>query len=209
MSVESALRYCGLTDQHFEAIARAVPAGYAAVAKLASDIPMFGRFVPGFTQLGRIKSIAVQYALQSEAASTKLFYTRDRPNTARNFWCLELQVERVLLTSHFSGDRSSRSVRKALYRAELARRNEDLFGKQGLKPDFCSESRSAYAQIVHGGVRGAEHILIRIPNLNQVCHSLVEMSVAPIVPSTVAVEEVADQLHQQFTPRRKTDRDVG
>lgn len=202
MDVRTVLEHCGLTEDHFTAIAEAVPEGYAALAKLMKDVPMFGQFIPGYRSLGHLRNVAVQYALQTKAATTELFFTRDAWNAARNFSFLQLQVGQVILTSHYCGAHGSRSVRKAVARAELVQRTPDLFSAENAKPDMEAVSRSAYAQIVHSGLMTPNIIAIKVPNRDQVSYALQTLSLDPITPNTTKVEEVADRLHENIKKRQ-------
>lgn len=205
MDVRSVLEHGGLSEQHFTAIAEAVPEGYAALAKLAKETPMLGQFLPGNQGLSHLRNVAVQHALQAKAASTQLFFTKDAWNAAHNYPFLQLQVGQVILTTHYCGARGSRSVRKAVARAELAQRTPDLFVEQQLLPDMESVSRAAYAQIVHGGVHAPKLIAIRIPNRDQKSYTLRALSLTPIAPNASRVEEVADQLHQTMKRRKQEE----
>lgn len=210
MDVRSVLEHCGLSEAHFNAIAEAVPEGYAALARLAKETPMLSQFLPGHLGLGHLRNVAVQYALQTKAASTELFFTRDAWNAAHNHPFLQLQVGQVVLTTHYCGAKGSRSVRRAVTRAELAQRTSDLFHGQSAVPDMEHAERSAYAQIVHGGVHKAKLIAIKIPNMDQQTYTLRAMSLTPVEPSAARVEEVADQLHQAIKRRKPAEvKDVG
>ena len=212
MDVKSVLEHCGLSEAHFNAIAEAVPEGYAALSKLMNDTPMFGQFIPGYRSLAHLRNVAVQFALQTKAGATELFFTQDSWNAARNYSFLQLQVGQVVLTSHYCGAKGSRMVRAAVSRAELVQRTPDLFSSEDASPDIEALSKSAYAQIVHGGLNKPQLIAIRIPNRDQHSYSLRALSLEPIAPTTAKVEEVADRLHEQIR-RRKTDKgglaDVG
>ena len=210
--MRSVLEHCGLSEAHFIAIAEAAPEGYAALAKLVKDIPMFGQFVPGYRSLAHLRNVAVQFALQTKAGSTELFFTQEAWNAARNYSFLQLQVGQVILTSHYCGAKGSRAVRSAIARAELAQRTPDLFSIENASPDMEGVSKSAYAQIVHGGLTKPEIIAIRIPNRDQQTYTLRALALEPIAPNSAKVEEVADRLHEQIKLRKldKSDRaDVG
>jgi hypothetical protein len=201
MSVQAALVRCGLTEEHFSAIAESVAEGYAALRKLVDSTPMLRQFIPGIRSVGHLRNVAVQHALQNKAAVNRLFYTMDALNAARNQAFLKLQVGQVILTSHYCGATGKRGVRRSLARAELALHTPDLFESEKPKPDLDVLNGSAYAQILHGGLSDPVRAAIVIPNRDQETYELEPMILPIVKPSVASVEEVENRLAQ--TLKRK------
>lgn len=209
MDVKSVLLSCDVTDAHFQAIAEAIPEGYQALCKLADTTPMLGQFVQGLHGLSYLRNVAVQHALAAKAAETELFFTSDGWNASRNHTFLRLQVKQVVFTPHYCGKTGERAVRKAVARAALTERNYDLFEADGHAPDFSSENKSAYAQIVHAGVRKPVFGAILIPDRNQRSFKLGALPLDLQPPKLGAVEEVQDRLNEAFKSREKEQKNVG
>lgn len=202
MNVKSVLQQCGLSDAHFELISEAIPEAYAALRKLADSTPMFAGFVPGFQSLGHLRNVAVQHALQNKAGFSDLFFTKTALNAARNFAFLQLQTGNVVFTTHYCGKNGTRSIRKAVARAELNRRNLDLFPAEGNTPDAFPSLGMAYAQIVHGGLSDPVIAAIRIPNRDQVTYRLAPMILDLRKPDMAKVEEVRDRLAEAIKSKK-------
>jgi hypothetical protein len=204
MDVRSALVRCGLTDAHFSALAEAVPEGYLALKKLVESTPMLRQFVPGMKSTCYLRNVAVQHALQLKAGDTGLFYTRDASFAGNGQAYLQLQSGRVIITSQYCGPRGNRGVRKAVARAALCARTDDLFAAENDTPDMNMAMMSAYAQLMHGGVDKPVFAALRIPNKSQAPSSLTPMLLELVTPNASKVEEVADRLREQMRPKKKT-----
>jgi hypothetical protein len=204
MNVKSVLEQCGLSEAHFELISEAIPEGYAALRKLADSTPMFAGFVPGFQSLGHLRNVAVQHALQNKIGLSDLFFTKTAFNAARNFAFLQLQSGNVVLTTHYCGKRGGRGIRKAVARAELNRRNFNLFASEGSTPDATPSIGMAYAQIMHGGLSDPVIAAIRIPNRDQVTYRLEPYVLTLRKPDGAKVEEVRDRLAETMKPKSKS-----
>jgi hypothetical protein len=203
MNVRSVLVQCGVTEAHFELITGAIPEGYAALRKLADSTPMFGGFSPGLRSLGYLRNVAVQHALQTRAATNDLFFTKNALNAARNFEFLQLQTGQVVFTTHYCGKRGSRGVEKAIARAELNRRNADLFAIEGKSPDANPIVGMAYAQIMHGGLSEPVVAAIRIPNRDQLTYTLAPLVLELKKPEQAKVEEVMDRIAETIKSKKK------
>lgn len=207
MDVKTALEHCGMTDAHFAAIAESVSEGYTALATLAKHTPMFSQFIPGYRGLAFVRNIAVQYALQTKAASTGLFFTKDAVNASRNHSFLQLQHEQVIITAHYCGAKGSRTIRKAIVRGELAQRTGDLFAAEREQPDISLIAKSSYAQVKHGGLEKPTFAAIVIPNRDQRSYALRPFSLEIVKPDTAKVEEIQDRLMEAFKPRTPNARE--
>ncbi|QIO88839.1 hypothetical protein G9274_002524 [Stenotrophomonas rhizophila] len=214
MDVKTVLSECGLDDRHFQVLGIAVPEAYAALNQLSLSTPMLGAFPQGVRGLSYLRDIAVQHALEARAADSKLFFTSTARNPSGNHMFLKLQVGQVVITTHYSGARGARSVRKAVSRGELATRTPDLFLAQGTMPDHCPIIRSAYAQLVHAGLDQPKFAMLQIPDRDQKAAKLTPHVLELQVPSKGAVEEVQDRLNEAFKVKvpnsgARQDRDVG
>ncbi|UZW61539.1 hypothetical protein [Lysobacter enzymogenes] len=207
MNVRDVLESCGVRESHFAAISEAIPEGYAALERLAKSTPMLNGFMQGRRGLSYLRDIAVQHALEAKAAQKRLFYTDLSWNASHNYCFLKLQVGQVVFTTHYAGVSGSKGVRKAVARAELTKRTSDLFTDQGNDPDACVGVRSAYAQIVHGGLDHPKFGLLRIPNRDQISTSLAPFALDLKMPEQGQVEEVEDRLHEAFKEKRRGERD--
>jgi len=203
MDVKLVLSQCGITDDHISLIAEAIPEGYAALRKLADTTPMFRGFVPGFQSLGHLRNVAVQYALQNKTGTSDLFFTKTAFNAARNFAFLQLQAENVVFTTHYCGKSGGRSIRKAVARGELNKRNLDLFASEASTPDALPILGTAYAHIVHGGVSDPVIAAIKIPNRDQTTYRLAPLVIDLKTPNGAKVEEVTDRIAEAFKSRKK------
>ena len=210
MDVRSVLIQCGLTDAHFEALAAAVPEGYLALSELVKATPMLRQF-PGLKSICYLRNVAVQYALEQKAAETKLFYTETGMHPSNRQAFLKLQVGQVIITSQYCGPNGSRTVRKAIRRAELCQRIPDLFKQDSEEPDIQLESKRGYAQLIHGGLSEPVLSALRIPNRYQGESPLAPMLLPIIRPNQAASEQIKDQLMQTFEKKSKKggQRDVG
>lgn len=203
MNVKSVLSQCGITNAHIDLIAEAVPEGYAALRRLANTTPMFLGFMPGFQSLCHLRNVAVQHALQNKIGTNDLFFTKTALNAARNFSFLQLQSGNVVFTTHYCGKTGSRGIRKAVARAELNRRNHDLFDFEEENPDASLVIGMAYAHIVHGGVNDPVIAAIKIPTRDQITYRLEPLILELRKPDIAKVEEVTDRIAENFKPRKK------
>lgn len=207
MNVKSVLEQCGLTEQHFELIAEAIPEGYAALRAIVDNTPMLSLFAPGSQKLGHLRNVAVQHALQLKAGTSDLFYTKDAWNVARNHMFLQLQSGQVIFTSHYCGRSGDRGVRKAIVRGELNQRNYDLFENENRKPDANPILGTAYAQILHGGISDPVVAAINIPNRDQTSYILPPFILPIRKPQANKVEEVKDMIAETMRKKHKTKQD--
>ncbi len=203
MNVRTFLRQCGLTEDHFDLVAGAIPEAYAALRSISDTTPMFRGFVPGYQSLSYLRNIAVQHALQIRAGNSDLFFTKTALNAAGNHTFLQLHVGQVVLTAHYCGARGSRGVRKAVSRGELNQRNRDLFASEKSAPDADLVSKAAYAQILHAGLSDPVLSAIRIPNRDQLTDSLIAFSLPIVKPSATKVEEVRDRIAETIKTKVK------
>jgi len=210
MDVRSVLTLCGLTDAHFEVLATAVPEGYLALRELVKATPMLRQF-PGQKSVCYLRNVAVQYALEQRAAETKLFYTDTGTHPINKQGFLKLQVGQLVITSQYCGPNGSRAVRKAIRRAELCQRIPDLFKESSEDPDVQVETKSGYAQLIHGGMNEPVLSALRIPNHYQGESRLAPMVLPIINPNHVAVEQIKDQLMEAFEKkvRKGEQKDAG
>jgi hypothetical protein len=207
MNVRDILEQCGMADEHFATLGRAIPEGYAALQSLAAETPMFSQFLPGSTSLGYLRNIAVQYALQAKAATTGHFYISNAMNKARNHTFLKLQFGQTIFTSHYAGPRGTRGVRKSISRAEMIERNGDLFRLESDLPDADMLKQAAYAQIVHGGKIVPVFAAIFIPNRDQRASKLEPLILSLEKPNSHQVEEVKDRLAETIKKKAKDKND--
>jgi len=207
MNVKSILEQCGLTEQHFEFIAEAIPAGYAALRSIVDNTPMLSLFAPGSQRLGHLRNVAVQHALQLKAGTTDLFYTKDAWNAARNHMFLQLQCGQVVLTAHYCGKKGNTGVKKAIVRGELNQRNYDLFEKEKKEPDANPFTGTAYAQILHGGISDPVMAAISIPNRDQTSYILPPFILPVRTPQASKVEEVKDMIADTMKKKQKSKQD--
>jgi hypothetical protein len=212
MKVEHIVRQCGLSQAHLDALASAVPLGYRALRELVKTTPMLGQFQPGTTTVGYLRNLAVQHALDTQAATTGLFFTEMAFNKPRNHSFLQLRAAQVVITAHYSGATGTRTLRKAISRAELSKRNGDLFAREATEADADLERGQAYVQLRHGGVANPVFAALYIPNRNQqsYLHEPMLLELAP--PEAAQVEMVADKLDQAIKRKVREgqrERDAG
>lgn len=192
------LERAGLTPEHFEQISNAVASGYGFVRKLIEEVPMLGRSAPGFYNTGNLRNIAVQYALESVAAESELFFTEPRLNNGKNYVYTVLSAHGVSFTSHYAGREGTEGVQKALYRGELAQRNSDLFEADGALPDLDIDLKPKYVQLIHAGNLKPLWAMIRIPDRNQVTASLEPFVLDLPSADMEQVERIEDKVKSRF-----------
>lgn len=196
--IQKRLKQHGFTEEHYEALGRAVAVGYKTVQKLISETPMLSQFGPGIANAGNLRNIAVEFALQSLAADSKLFYTEMGWNAARNHLHLRVSFGGVVLTSHYCGKRGDSAIRKAVVRGELAMRNGDLFADEAGIPDIDHLSSSTYIQLAHSGDLKPRDAMLMIPNRDQVTFTLPPLILDIPEPDDQKVEQIENQVKNRF-----------
>lgn len=204
MNVETTIRKMGWTNEHFAALGKAIPMGYAALREVVDGTPMLGKFLPGLKTTGYLRNLAVQYALDTQAAATGLFYTDTGLNSTKNHAFLKLTAHGVLVTSHYAGPKGTRGLPKAIVRGELVKRNGDLFGREDNQVDAHESAGVAYVQLRHGGLAKPLFAGLFIPNRDQRTFKMQPMLLDMTPPSKAEVEEVKDQLSDAMTKKVRT-----
>lgn len=196
--IKNRLKQNGFTDKHYEGLGRAVAVGYKTVQKLIGETPMLSSFGPGIANAGNLRNLAVEFALQSVAADSKLFYTELAWNAARNHMHLRMRCGGAVLTSHYCGKRGDSAIRKAVVRGELAARNGDLFAEEANIPDIDHLSNSTYLQLAHSGDLKPQNAMLIIPNRDQITHTLPPLILDIPEPDGHGVEQIESQVKKRF-----------
>lgn len=204
MTVEATVRKMDWTNEHFATLGKAVPMGYTALQALVEGTPMLGKFLPGLKMTGYLRNLAVQYALDVQAAATGLFYTDTGFNAPKNHAFLKVTAHGILVTAHYAGPKGTRGLPKAIVRGELVKRNGDLFGSENGQADAHEGVGIAYVQLRHGGLTNPVFAGLFIPNRDQRTYKMQPMILDMATPSKAEVEEVKDQLSDAMTRKART-----
>lgn len=183
---------------HIATLQEGVALGYSALAEIMRGTPVLASFWPGKGMLGYLADPCVQYGIELVAKRRNTFHTELVSNSAHNHVHTRFHAPGLCITTHFTGrDASRKGARRAVNRAELAKRCGDLFSSsQGDLPSF---DEKVYAHLLHGGEQTAKSAVLAIPDRSQLCYPLVPwaLDLAPV--ERVDIEEVADSM--QFAVR--------
>jgi hypothetical protein len=159
-----------LTEEDYLTLGSTVTAGYLACNDLIARSVIFSEFAIGVEHRPYLIRICVEHALNLLAMRDQAFRVEITPNMAHNCLHVRLYKGQFVLTSHFLGEKNFRHLsRPAINREILASLNCDLFEDQALSFQLSTTENleSPYWQILHGGSRIPEVLMLALPSADQ------------------------------------------
>lgn len=183
---------------HIATLQDGVAIGYSALAEIMRGTPVLASFWPGKGMLGYLADPCVQYGIELVAKRRNTFHTELVSNSMHNHVHTRFHAPGLCITTHFTGrDASRKSARRAVNRAELAKRCGDLFTSS--QDDLPAFDEKIYVHLLHGGEQVVKSAVLAIPDRSQQRYPLVPWALDLAPTEKIDVEEVADNL--QFSIR--------
>lgn len=185
------------SDDDYDLLGQAICKGYSACREHMRSSPVLWNFPPGRDQWSQLIRTFVEKALSD--APIAGWYSEYPLYTQRNGRYTRFSKNGLTLTSHFVGYGTNRrdDARRAVYRAELADRNLDLFSN--VEKPKVSEQTPTYCKILHGGYVGKipEVAMLAIPVGDQ-RELLTPLKLPVTEPIDAPVEEIEDRIETRL-----------
>jgi len=183
-----------LDSDHLLTLTEGVSVGYNALNAIMASTPVLEGFWPGRNLRSYLVDPCVQYGIEVVSTRRGTFHTEFKPNKAGNHVHTRFHGKGVCITTHFTGqDASRKAARRAVNRAELASRCQDLFAfERNLV--VLEENQTVYVHLLHGGKATPVALTLAIPDQSQSSYPLTPWALDLTAPETADVEQVTEAM---------------